>query len=77
MLLVTATKIGVEKAVRGKGVNADLVGKLIQDLRERECVFEFEVWEGRGDELRCKVVAGRSGPAKCFNQSASVQHRDA
>jgi ribonuclease HI len=77
VLLVTATKIGVKKAIRGKGVNADLMGRLIKDLRERECVFDFEVWEGRGDELRFKVVAGRSGPAKFFNQSASAQHRKA
>lgn len=77
VLLVTATKIGVEKAVRGKGVNADLVGRLIKDLQERECVFDFEVWEGRGDELRSKVVAGRSGSPKHLNQSADVQHLEA
>lgn len=76
VLLVTATKIGVEKALRGKGVNADLVGRLLKDLQEQECVFDFEVWEGRGDELRMKVVAGRSGQAQYFNQSASVQHRE-
>lgn len=72
VLLVTATEIGVKKAARGKGVNVKLVGRLIKDLQERGCVFDFEVWAGRGDELRSKVVAGRNGPAKYFNQSASV-----
>ncbi|WP_264312444.1 hypothetical protein [Pseudomonas putida] len=70
--LVTATKIGLQKAARGKGVNADLVASLIRDLQERDCVFDFEVWEGRGDELRSKIVAGRSGLVMYFNHSALV-----
>ncbi|MCK6190986.1 hypothetical protein [Pseudomonas sp. EYE_354] len=76
VLLVTATKIGVQKALRGKGINADLVGRLIKDLQKRDCTFNFEVWEGRGDELRSKVMAGRRGPATYFIQSESVQQRE-
>lgn len=59
--LVTSTKIGAEKARRGKGVNVDLVRKLVNLLREKQCAFDFDVWEGRGGELRAKVESGRSG----------------
>ena len=66
VVLVTTTNIGVEKAIRGKGVNVDLVDKLIKSLQQRGCTFDFEVWEGRGEELRQRVVGGRSGPGNYF-----------
>lgn len=59
--LVTSTKIGVTKVVRGNGVNTDLVRTLILELQERQCTFRFDVWAGRGEELRSKVAAGRKG----------------
>lgn len=77
VLLITATKIGVEKALRGKGVNADLVGNLITSLQARGCTFDFDVWEGRGDELRSKVVSGRAGPTKYFVGQTPVEHDEA
>jgi ribonuclease HI len=77
VLLVTATKIGVEKAIRGKGVNSDLVCKLINDLQARGCIFEFEVREGRGNELRSHVAAGRNGPAIFFDEPVSESHSEA
>lgn len=64
--LTTATKIGVERALRGKGVNFDLVQTLIAELQARRCTFDFDVWEGRGEELRSKVVSGRQGSAQFF-----------
>lgn len=66
--LVTATKIGVEKAVRGKGVNANLVVSLVRELQARDCTFDFEVWEGKGDVLRSRVIAGRNGRAENFGR---------
>lgn len=73
--LITATKIGVEKAVRGKGVNFDLVRTLIAELQARQCTFDFDVWEGRGNELRSKIASGRQGVAHFFG-SPSVANRD-
>ena len=59
VLLVTSTPIGLKGAAQGKGINADLICTLFEALQERKCTFDFEVWSGRGEELRSKVVAGR------------------
>lgn len=59
VVLITATPVGAKQAARGKGVNVDLVLELLHTLNARDCTYAFEVWPGRGDEVRQRILSRR------------------
>lgn len=50
--LITSTPAGVQKGMKGEGVNADLILKLIGELTRKGCMYAFDARVDQGDVLR-------------------------
>ena len=55
LLLVTATRISFNRVGNPKGRNKDLKQLLLNIITDKECLFEFDEWIGKGDDLKSKL----------------------
>ena len=60
VVLVTSSRLALEKAALGEGPNRDLIYELYRVLAAKGCTYDFDFREGQGIELK-KYIQSRSG----------------
>ena len=55
LTFVTATHFSFNLRGEPKGANKDLKQLFLRMLDEKQCHFEFEEWQGRGDQLKSQI----------------------
>ncbi len=53
--LITATRLSFNRLGQPKGSNKELKQLLLDILHQKQCMFEFDVWAGRGDRLKARL----------------------
>jgi len=60
VVLVTSTRLALEKAEIGEGPNRDLIYELYRVLLARGCTYDFEFREGQGAALNKYILSDAS-----------------
>lgn len=58
VVLVTSSRLALEKAEVGEGPNRDLIYELYRVLSVKGCTYAFDFREGQGNELNKFILAG-------------------
>jgi hypothetical protein len=57
VVLVTSSRLALEKAAVGEGPNRDLIYELYRVLTSKGCTYTFNFREGQGKELNKYILA--------------------